>query len=77
MRLVEKEDQLRFLGIPNFWQILEQFRNHPKQKCRVNLRRLLHQLVGSKDVDHAFTALCLDQVIKIERGLAEEFVSAL
>ena len=77
MRFVEKENQFRFLRIANLWKVLEQFRKHPKQECRVNLRRLLHQLVGSKDVDHSFATLCLDQIIKIERGLAEKFVCAL
>src|SRR2546421_2226450 len=77
VRFIEKENELRFLRVANFWKILEQFRKHPEQKCRVNLRRFLHQLVRSQDVDHSFAALCLDQVIEIECGFAEKFVCAL
>src|SRR5438552_16552528 len=36
MRFVEEENQFRFLRIANFWEILEQFREHPKQECGVN-----------------------------------------
>ncbi len=77
MRFVEKENQLRFFWIANFWKVLEQFRKHPKQERCINLRRLLHQLVRCEDVDHSFAALRLDQVIEIERGLAEKLVCAL
>jgi hypothetical protein len=77
VRFVEKEDELRFLGITNFRKILEQLGEHPQQKRRVNFWRFLHQLVCSENVDHAFAALCLDQVIEIECGLAEEFVGTL
>src|SRR5438552_8491840 len=77
MRFVEEEDQFPFLRFANYWEILEQFREHPKQECGVNLRRLLHQFIGSKDVNHSFAALCLDQVIEIECGFAEKFVRAL
>src|SRR5436189_95581 len=54
MRFVEKEDQLGFFRIADLGKIFEQFREHPKQKCRVNFWRLLHQLVRSKNVEHAF-----------------------
>ena len=37
----------------------------------------MHQFIGSKDVNHSFAALCLDQVIEIECGFAEKFVRAL
>ena len=45
MRFIKKEDQFRFLRIADFGKILEQLRQHPEQKRRVNFRRLLHQLV--------------------------------
>ena len=42
MRFVEKENELRFFWIANFRKILEQLREHPKEECRINFRRLLH-----------------------------------
>src|SRR5947207_9496682 len=60
MRLIKKEDQLWFLRIADFGKVLEQLRQHPEQKGRINFRRLLHQLVASKNVDHAAPVLRLD-----------------
>src|SRR5262249_27262290 len=60
MRFIEKENKLRFFGIANFGKILEQLREHPEQKRRVNFRRLLHQFVGSKNIDDAAPILRLD-----------------
>ena len=78
MRFVEEENQLRFFRIADFRQRLEQLRKHPEQKRRVNFRRLLHQLFRRQDIDHSATAAVgLDQIIEVERRLAEKFVGAL
>jgi hypothetical protein len=77
VRFVEKENQLRFLRVANFRKALEQFREQPEKKGRVNLGRLLHELLRRENIDYAAPALGLDQVVEVERGLAEEFVGAL
>src|SRR5204863_10055140 len=77
MRFIKKEDQLWFFWIANFRKILEQFRQHPEQKGRINFRRFLHQLVSSKNVNDAAPTLRLDQIFKIERRLTEKFVCSL
>ena len=77
MCFVEKEDQLGFFRIADLGKIFERFREHPEQKCRVNFWRLLHQAVRGKNVDRAFAVLCLNEVIKVERGLAEKLVGPL
>ena len=77
VRFIKKEDQLWFLRIADFGKILEQLRQHPEQKRRVNFRRLLHQLVGSENVDDAASILRLDQIFKIKRGLTKKFVGSL
>src|SRR5262249_43339871 len=63
VRFVEKENQLWFFRITYFREILEQLGEHPQKKRRVNLGRLLHQSVRSKNIDHALAALRLDQVV--------------
>src|SRR5215813_7093383 len=60
MRFIEKEDELRFFRIANFRKIFEQLRQHPEQKRRINFRRLLHQLISSKNVDDAAPILSLN-----------------
>src|SRR2546427_12333173 len=77
MRFVEEENELRFFRIAYFGKILEQFREHPGQEGRVNLRRFLHQLVGSENVDHAFNPLRLDQMVEIECRLTGKPVRTL
>src|SRR5947207_12460775 len=77
MRFIKKEDQLWFFWIANFRKILEQFRQHPEQKGRINFRRFLHQLVSSKNVNDAAPTLRLDQIFQIKRRLTEKFVCSL
>src|SRR4029077_1243517 len=77
VRFIKKDDELRFFRIANFGKILEQLRQHPQQKGRINFRRLLHQLVGSKNVDDTASILRLDQIFKTERRLTEKFVCSL
>ena len=60
VRFIKKENQLRFFRVANLRKILEQFRKHPKEKCRVNLRRFLHQFICSQDVDRSFAVLRLN-----------------
>ena len=76
MCLVKEKHQLGFFRVANFGQLLEKFRQHPQQKCGVETWRI-HQLVGGQDIDHAFAVNCLDEVVDIEHGLAEELVCAL
>ena len=77
MRFIKKENELWFFRIANFGKIFKQLRQHPEQKRRVNFRRLLHQLVSSKNVNDATSILRLDQVFKIQRRLTEKFVCSL
>src|SRR5258708_12664975 len=76
MRLVEKENQLRFIRVADFWQIFEKLGEKPEQESRVNFGRLLHQLIRGQNVDHTLAALGLDQIVEVQSWLAEEFVGA-
>ena len=77
MRLIEKEDETRLLRIANLWKFLEEFRQQPQQEGGIELWRC-NELVRGEDVDHTM-AICirLQQIIKIQRGLAEKLISAL
>ena len=77
MRLVEEEDERRFFGIADLRQVLEQLRQHPQEKRRVQLR-LTHQLVGDEDVDNAPAfRIGLEEIVDVEHRLAEEPLAAL
>ena len=77
MRLVEKENQLRLIGIADFRHLLEQFRQQPQQKRGIELR-IFHQLVGGENVDDAAAvAVGAHEIIERQRRLAEEFGAAL
>src|SRR4029078_8731986 len=77
MRLVKKENQLRFIRVADFWQIFEKLGEKPEQESRVNFGRLLHQLLRGQNVDHTLAALGLDQIVEVQSPLAEGFVGAL
>ena len=77
MRLVEEEDELRLVEVADLRQLLEQLRHQPQQEGRVEAR-VVHQLVGGKDVDDAAPVpVRLHQVLDVERRLAEELVALL
>jgi len=76
MGLVEEEHQLGLLGVADLGQALEELGEHPQEEGGVERRRL-HQLVGGEDVDHALVAVGLEQIVEVERRLAEELVAAL
>ena len=76
MRLVEEENQLRFIQIANFRQLLEQLGEQPEQEGRVQARRG-HQLVGGENVDHALAVVGLHQVIDVEHRLAKKRLATL
>ena len=77
MRFVEDEDQLRFVQIADFRQILEQLRQQPQQEAGIQLR-LQDQLVGGEDVDQsAAIGIGPHQIVQFKRRLAEEHVGAL
>ncbi len=77
MRLVEEEHQHRLFRITHLRHHFKQLRQQPQQKRCVQLRRL-HQLVRRENIDHPATAVPgLQQVLQIERRLAEELVSSL
>src|SRR3712207_6371129 len=78
MCFVEEEDQLRLFRIADFRQRLEQLGKQPEQEGRIDFRRLLHQSISRKDVDHAPALLIsLDQVVQVQRWLAKKLVGAL
>ncbi|EXI73838.1 MAG: hypothetical protein AW10_04237 [Candidatus Accumulibacter appositus] len=76
MRLVEEEDQLRFLDVADLGQLFEKLGQQPEQESRVQPRRS-HQLVGGEDIDHSPTVVGLHQVGDVEHRFAEEDVAAL
>ena len=76
MRLVEEEDELGFVHVADFRQLLEEFGEQPEQEGRIEARRA-HQLVGGEDVDDALAVVGLHQVVDVEHRLTEEDVAAL
>ena len=77
MGLVEEEDELGFVEVAGFRQLLEQFGEQPEQEGRVERRRL-NQFFGGEHVDDAAAvAIDLHQVVDVEHRLAEEDVAAL
>ena len=76
MRLVEEEHELGLLRIAHLGKLLEQLREQPQQKCRIE-PRVLHQLVGGKQADDALAVARAHQVLDVERRLAEEFFGVL
>ena len=77
MRFVEEKYQLWLFRIADFRQPLEQLGKQPKQKRRVKFRRV-DQFVGTENIDHAAAvAGGLNQILQIERGLGEKFITAL
>src|SRR5207244_3853674 len=76
VRLVEEEHELRLLRVAGLGQVLEQLRQQPKEQRRIQPRRI-EQLVGGEDVDRAFAAGRLHQVLEREHRLAEELRRAL
>ena len=77
MRLVEKEDELRFFGIAYLGQLLEQLRQQPKQEGSVQ-SRIFNQLVGGKHIDEAAAVTVRTQKVgKVERRFAKEGLGAL
>ena len=77
VRFVEEEHEHGLVGIADFGQALEQFREQPQQKCGVQLRRA-DQVVGGEDVhDTAAVWSGPQQVVDVEHRLAEEGCAAL
>jgi hypothetical protein len=62
--LVEEEHELRLVEVADFRELLEQLREQPQEERGVKLR-VLHQLVGRKNVDDAApVAVLLHQVVE-------------
>ena len=77
VRLVEEEHQLGLLEIADLREVLEELRQEPQQKARIEAR-LQDELVGGEDVDDAAAArVGAHQVVQIERRLAEQRFPAL
>ena len=77
MRLVEEEHELGLVEIAGLGQALEQLGQQPEQEGRIQ-RRLLVELVGREDVDDAAAGHVLtQQIVEIERRLAEEVLGAI
>ena len=77
MSFIEKEYQLGFRRIAHFRKLLEQFRQHPEQERGIE-PRVLHQLVGDQNVDHApAVTVGPHEILQIERRLTEKFVRTL
>jgi hypothetical protein len=77
MRLVEEEDELRFVAIADLGQILEELRHQPQEKARVQAR-IREQPIGGENVHHATPAgVGLQKIFDVEHRLAEESVASL
>src|SRR5262245_9777486 len=76
MSLVEEEDELRLIEIADLGELVEQLVEHPKQSCRVEAR-VVHELIGGEDIDHAIAVADAHEVVDVEGRLAEELVGAL
>jgi len=75
--LVEEEDELGFIEIAGFGQVLEELGEQPEQEGGVELRRL-HEAVGDEQVDDAATVgVSLEEIFDVEGWLAEEQISPL
>ena len=77
MRLVEEKAELGLGLIADLGQFLEQLREQPQQKGGVE-PRILHQFVRSQNIDVAApVAVGANEVLELERRLAEQVVAAL
>ena len=76
MGLVEEEYELREFHVTHLREGCIELGHEPEEEGRIELR-LKHQFVGSKDIHNALLALALEEVVDIERRLAEELVSSL
>ena len=77
VRLVEEEHQPGLVEIADLREVLEELRQEPQQKARIEAR-LQDELVGGEDVDDAAAArVGAHQVVQIERRLAEQRFPAL
>ena len=77
MGLVEEEHQLRFLRIAHFRQAFEQFGQQPQQEGGIKLWAA-HQLVGGEHIDVAAPLIVhLQEIVDLQRRLAEEPVCPL
>jgi hypothetical protein len=77
MSFVEKENQLGLFGVARFRQMLEETGEHPQQKRRIELGRLV-QLIGGKNIDDSVAIrIGLHPIVEIESWLAKEFFAAL
>ena len=75
--LIKEEHELGLGLVADLGQRLPQLGQHPQQK-RCIKPRLLHQLVGSENVDHpAAVRPGANKIPNIERRLAEEVIGAL
>jgi hypothetical protein len=73
----KKKTSLGLSGSPTSGELLEQLREEPEQEGGIELGRG-HQLVGGEDVDDAPAVLVeAEEIVDVERGLAEEAVPAL
>src|SRR6476659_3507532 len=77
MSLVKEETELGLGLIPDFRQLLEQLREEPQEKSRIEAR-IAHQFIRGQNVDVSSPILIgPNEILERERGLAEELVAAL
>ncbi len=75
VRFVEDERELRLVEIAHLGQPLEQLREQPEEKRRIETR-LEHELVRGEDADDAAAGqVGAEQVGELERRLAEELLA--
>ena len=76
MRFIEEENQLRLVRIADFGKLFEQLGQQPQQKRRIRPGRA-REFVGGEKIDHtAPVEIRLQEVVDVERRLAEKLVAA-
>ena len=76
MRFVEKEYELRLVGVADLRQPLVELGQEPQQHRRIELRRA-EEPIRCEDVDDAASPARLEQILDVQHRLADEAIGAL
>ncbi len=75
MGLIEEKNELGFVEVTHLWQVLEQFRQEPQEKARIQ-PWLQDELVCHKNIDDtSATEVGTHEIIQFQGGLAKQSLS--
>ena len=78
MGFIKKQHEARFIRIPYFRKLLEQFRQQPQQNAGVSQRAILIQLGRMQHINHTLAVLVgLQKVIQTDGRLAKQPLATL